>query len=138
MVIIRSGVLPSWLGWAGLVVAAAELVGAASFGQAGLFRPQGDLVAVQAGANGLLLWLLATSVIMLRPPVTRLRYEASDRRCRTQAFQLTSCASEPSVRQMKEAGRSVRATTFSPVHSHRLESVEDAAVLLIVAAAPSS
>ena len=53
MVIIRSGVLPSWLGWAGLVVAAAELVGAAS---------------VQAGANGLLLWLLATSVIMLRHP----------------------------------------------------------------------
>jgi len=68
VVIIRSGVLPSWLGWAGLVVAAAELVGAASFGQAGLFRPQGDLVAVQAGANGLLLWLLATSVIMLRHP----------------------------------------------------------------------
>jgi hypothetical protein len=43
-------------------VAAAELVGAASFDQAGAFRPQGDLVAVQAGANGLLLWLLATSV----------------------------------------------------------------------------
>jgi hypothetical protein len=65
VVIIRSGVLPRWLGWAGLLVAAAELVGAASFGRAGAFRPQGDLVAVQAGANGLLLWLLATSLLML-------------------------------------------------------------------------
>lgn len=72
VVVIRSGVLPRWLGWAGLVVAAAELVGAASFGQAGAFRPQGDLVAAQAGANGLLLWLLATSVVLLRrgSPVT--------------------------------------------------------------------
>ena len=66
VVIRRSGVLPNWLGWAGLVVAAAELVGAASFAQAGVLRPQGDLVAVQAGANGLLLWVLATSAIMLR------------------------------------------------------------------------
>jgi hypothetical protein len=68
VICLRSGVLPSWLGWAGLLVAAAELVGAASFGQAGVFRPQGDLVAVQAGANGLLLWLLATSVVLLRRP----------------------------------------------------------------------
>jgi hypothetical protein len=72
VVVLRSRVLPSWLGWAGLLVAAAELVGAASFGQQGLFRPQGDLVAVQAGANGLLLWLLATSLLMLgrASPVT--------------------------------------------------------------------
>jgi hypothetical protein len=65
IVCIRNGALSSWLGWGGLVVAAAELVGAASFSQAGAFRPQGDLVAVQAGANGLLLWLLAASVVML-------------------------------------------------------------------------
>jgi hypothetical protein len=69
-------------------VAAAELVGVASFGQAGLFRPQGDAVAVQAGF-GVLLWLLATSGVDAAASVTRDRQDTSARRCRTQLARRT-------------------------------------------------
>src|SRR5512132_1739428 len=63
---LASGALPRWLGWFGLLAAAAQLLGAASFQQSGWLMPQGDNVALQAGAATLLLWLVATSILMLR------------------------------------------------------------------------
>jgi len=63
--VLTSGLLPRWLGWFGLVATAAQLLGAASFQQSGWFMPQGDSVALQAEVGTLLLWLVATSILML-------------------------------------------------------------------------
>ena len=71
VVALRSRVLPRWLGWAGLAVAALELVGAASFQQSGSFMPQGDAGALQAAVGGFMLWLLATSLVMVRASAVR-------------------------------------------------------------------
>jgi hypothetical protein len=62
---LGSGALPRWLGWFGLLATAAQLLGAASFQQSGWLMPQGDNVALQAEAATLLLWLVATSTLML-------------------------------------------------------------------------
>jgi hypothetical protein len=69
--VLSSGVLPRWLGWFGLAATAAQLAGAASFQRSGLFMPQGDSVAVQAEVGTLLLWLVATSILMLLGSSTR-------------------------------------------------------------------
>jgi hypothetical protein len=74
---LHGGALPRWLGWFGLLATTAQLLGAASFQQAGWFRPQGDNVALQAQVATLLLWLLATSILMLREPSTARRQQTS-------------------------------------------------------------
>lgn len=66
VVALRRGVLPRWLGWAGLVVAALALVGAASVQQSGWFMPQADIGALPIASAAFMLWLLATSITLLR------------------------------------------------------------------------
>jgi hypothetical protein len=74
---LHGGALPRWLGWFGLLATAAQLLGAASFQQSGWFRPQGDNVALQAQVATLLLWLLATSILMLGERSTARQQQAS-------------------------------------------------------------
>jgi NhaP-type Na+/H+ or K+/H+ antiporter len=67
MVVLKTAVLPTWFGWAGLVVAAVQLICPATFAHSGKLMPQGDNTAVFAAAATLLLWRLATSILMLGP-----------------------------------------------------------------------
>lgn len=71
VVALRTRVLPGWLGGAGLGVAALQLVGAASFQQSGLFMPQGDAGALQGAVGAFVVWLLATSIVMVRAPAPK-------------------------------------------------------------------
>jgi hypothetical protein len=63
LVILHTGVLPRWLGWAALPAAAVQLLGAATFAESGAFMPSGGAVGLLAGVV-LLLWTLAASVAM--------------------------------------------------------------------------
>jgi hypothetical protein len=74
---LHGGALPRWLGWFGLLASAAQLLGAASFQQSGWLMPQGDNVALQVQVATLLLWLLATSILMLRGRSTARRQQAN-------------------------------------------------------------
>jgi hypothetical protein len=82
--VLSSGGLPRWLGWFGLLAAAAQPVGAASFQRSGWLMPQGDTVALQAEVGTLLLWLLATSILMLLGRPTARRQAARAARHRPQ------------------------------------------------------
>jgi hypothetical protein len=69
VVMIRTGALPSWLGWGGALLAVVQLLTAiAIFGSTnGAFNPHDGFVAF-VGFIGFLLWTLATSVFLVRRP----------------------------------------------------------------------
>jgi Domain of unknown function (DUF4386) len=68
--ILRTGVLPRWLGWASLVIAIVFLV--SLFGMFSLDDEGGPLGIVYfLDLLASLLWALATSILMLRRPVER-------------------------------------------------------------------
>ena len=61
-VIIRSRVLPVWLGWAGVIIAVVAVVG----GGAVASTRDATFYGAFAGFLGFLLWTLVTSILMLR------------------------------------------------------------------------
>jgi Domain of unknown function (DUF4386) len=67
MVVLRSRVLPVWLGWGGLLVGLLQLLSAiAIFGsKSGAFNPHDGFVAF-AAFIGFVLWTLAASVLLVR------------------------------------------------------------------------
>ncbi len=68
VVMIRTGVLARWLGWAGLVVAVVMLVGAAGLGQTSGAWAAGGVISFVAFLLGMA-WILVTSIVMLRLPL---------------------------------------------------------------------
>jgi len=54
LVILQTGVLPRWLGWAALPAAALQLLGAATFATSGAFMPSGGAAGPIAGVALLL------------------------------------------------------------------------------------
>ncbi len=66
LVIVRDGGLPSWLGWAGLALAALHLVAGAAFAHEGLLSPQG--IGIFVAPILFYTWVVVASVIIWRTP----------------------------------------------------------------------
>ncbi|MGH2501627.1 MAG: hypothetical protein ACRDID_03825, partial [Ktedonobacterales bacterium] len=63
LVILRSGVAPRWVGWLGILVAAAHLASAGAFAHDGFFSP--SVVSVFVAPPLYYLWMLALSLALL-------------------------------------------------------------------------
>ena len=60
----RIGSIPAWLAWAGVVVAALELLRATAWARDGIWSPSGEYMVLTIACG--LLWILVTSVVLAR------------------------------------------------------------------------
>jgi hypothetical protein len=64
VMVLAGDALPRWIGWSSFIVAAAHLVATLSLARSGAFSPTG--VFGQSAAFIFLVWMLATSITLLR------------------------------------------------------------------------
>ncbi len=65
MVMLRTGVVPRWIGWIGVAAALAHLVASVSLAAQGPMSPSGIVPALAPVVY--LVWALCTSIVLLRP-----------------------------------------------------------------------